>query len=189
MYNRCAITHYMWVDIYRYTSNITRLYTSLHAGFCRLSMTCVDTVLQTEFAVISLSEDFCFQVANSIARRVHGDTRTVTGGATAQATHRGSACRIGLTSPVTYSTVSADGRLSKGTAIDVQKAQLMHDFGITPNYAVFIDQNLVMTPQALSFLSAQLCVYRDFFRIQILNMFVSLHCSSWSACCRGSRTM
>ena len=49
---------------------------------------------------------------------------------------------------MTYSTVSADGRLSKGTAIDVQRAQLMHDFGITPNYAVFIDQNLVMTPQA-----------------------------------------
>lgn len=58
-------------------------------------------------------------------------------------------CRIGLGAPkVTYNTVSPDGKLSEGTRIDVQRAQLMHDFGITPNYAVFLDQNLIFSPQA-----------------------------------------
>lgn len=58
-------------------------------------------------------------------------------------------CRIGVgEAKVTYNTVSADGKLSEGTPIDVQRSQLMHDFGVTPNYAVFLDQNLVFNPQA-----------------------------------------
>jgi carotenoid cleavage dioxygenase-like enzyme len=43
-----------------------------------------------------------------------------------------------------YFCVSPKGELSAAIPVDASHAQLMHDFGITETYAVFIDQNLIL---------------------------------------------
>ena len=45
---------------------------------------------------------------------------------------------------MTYFTISPAGQKGKNHPVDVQAAQVMHDFAVTENYAVFMDQALVM---------------------------------------------
>lgn len=43
---------------------------------------------------------------------------------------------------VVFNTVSRDGAISKDVSVDIQNAGMLHDFAITPHYAVFLDHNL-----------------------------------------------
>lgn len=45
---------------------------------------------------------------------------------------------------VVYFSVDASGNKSKSYPVDVQAAQIMHDFAVTENYAVFLDHALVL---------------------------------------------
>jgi carotenoid cleavage dioxygenase-like enzyme len=48
---------------------------------------------------------------------------------------------------VAYFTVSASGHKSQSYPVDVQAAQVMHDFAATESYAVFVDHALIFDPQ------------------------------------------
>ena len=48
---------------------------------------------------------------------------------------------------VAYFTVSPCGHKSPSYPVDVQASQVMHDFAVTENYAVFMDHALIFDPQ------------------------------------------
>ena len=45
-----------------------------------------------------------------------------------------------------YQVVSADGKHVRKTPIQTSRGQMMHDFGITKHFAVFVEQALVFDP-------------------------------------------
>lgn len=47
---------------------------------------------------------------------------------------------------LTYQVVSKDGRSVTNTPVPTSRGQMMHDFGITRNFAVFVEQALVFDP-------------------------------------------
>ena len=48
-----------------------------------------------------------------------------------------------------YNTVATDGTLSPDYPIDVQAAQMMHDFAITENFVIFYDAALVFSGERM----------------------------------------
>lgn len=50
---------------------------------------------------------------------------------------------------LTYQVVSPDGKIVKTTPIPTSRGQMMHDFGITKNFAVFVEQALVFDPATM----------------------------------------
>ena len=49
-----------------------------------------------------------------------------------------------------YQVADVDGSLSADVVIDVQSTQMMHDFAISENYAVFLDAALVFDPSEMA---------------------------------------
>jgi carotenoid cleavage dioxygenase-like enzyme len=49
----------------------------------------------------------------------------------------------------TYNSVSPSGELSENFPVPLSRPQMMHDFAITANYAVFMDHALVFEPQEM----------------------------------------
>jgi carotenoid 9,10(9',10')-cleavage dioxygenase 1 len=45
--------------------------------------------------------------------------------------------------------ISADGKISTDHIVPIHRGQLMHDFGITKSYAVFVDNAVVFKPEAM----------------------------------------
>jgi Retinal pigment epithelial membrane protein len=48
-----------------------------------------------------------------------------------------------------YSVTAPDGRTSPPCVVDVQHPQMIHDFAITKNYAVFLDMGLAFNPKVM----------------------------------------
>jgi hypothetical protein len=89
---------------------------------------------------------------NSEFLRRHSD-RVAFGGVTLRGrgcTHSSCVCRLATQSQdqhlLLYQIVSADGQHVQSTPIPTSRGQLMHDFGITRNFAVFVEQSLVFDP-------------------------------------------
>jgi carotenoid cleavage dioxygenase-like enzyme len=48
-----------------------------------------------------------------------------------------------------YKRIEPDGRISAERSIDVSVPQMIHDFAITENYAIFLDGAIVFDPKAM----------------------------------------
>jgi carotenoid cleavage dioxygenase-like enzyme len=59
-----------------------------------------------------------------------------------------------------YQVVSADGNHVRSTPVPTSRGQMMHDFGITRNFAVFVEQALVFDPVPM-FVSGTLPITLD----------------------------